>query len=98
MRVLAYCLMPNHFHLALWPAKDGDDRRVVIRHRQASPSAAPFGGSVSSLLGSRFLGLTPPGSELAPLAGLGKAPQRKRDEHKLDARPTFHHPSLALGR
>jgi REP element-mobilizing transposase RayT len=24
MRVLAYCLMPNHFHLALWPAKDGD--------------------------------------------------------------------------
>ncbi len=24
MRVLAYCLMPNHFHLALWPVKDGD--------------------------------------------------------------------------
>jgi putative transposase len=24
MRVLAYCLMPNHFHLALWPAGDGD--------------------------------------------------------------------------
>ena len=24
MRVLAYCVMPNHFHLALWPAKDGD--------------------------------------------------------------------------
>jgi len=24
MRVLAYCLMPNHFHLALWPARDGD--------------------------------------------------------------------------
>ncbi len=24
MRVLAYSLMPNHFHLALWPAKDGD--------------------------------------------------------------------------
>ncbi len=24
MRVLAYCLMSNHFHLALWPAKDGD--------------------------------------------------------------------------
>jgi putative transposase len=23
MRVLAYCLMPNHFHLALWPATDG---------------------------------------------------------------------------
>jgi putative transposase len=24
MRVLAYCVMPNHFHLVLWPHKDGD--------------------------------------------------------------------------
>ena len=24
MRVLAYCLMPNHFHLVLWPRDDGD--------------------------------------------------------------------------
>ena len=24
MRVLAYCLMPNHFHLVLWPQHDGD--------------------------------------------------------------------------
>jgi putative transposase len=24
MRVIAYCLMPNHFHLALWPRDDGD--------------------------------------------------------------------------
>ena len=24
MRVLAYCLMPNHFHLVLWPYADGD--------------------------------------------------------------------------
>ena len=24
MRVLGYCLMPNHFHLALWPREDGD--------------------------------------------------------------------------
>jgi REP-associated tyrosine transposase len=24
MRVLAYCLLPNHFHLVLWPAQDGD--------------------------------------------------------------------------
>jgi putative transposase len=24
MRVLAYCLMPNHFHLVLWPYGDGD--------------------------------------------------------------------------
>jgi putative transposase len=24
MRILAYCLMPNHFHLAVWPRDDGD--------------------------------------------------------------------------
>jgi putative transposase len=24
MRVLAYCIMPNHFHLAVWPYRDGD--------------------------------------------------------------------------
>ncbi len=24
MRLLAYCLMPNHFHLVLWPHRDGD--------------------------------------------------------------------------
>ncbi len=24
MRVLAYCLMPNHWHLVLWPLLDGD--------------------------------------------------------------------------
>jgi REP element-mobilizing transposase RayT len=23
MRLLAFCLMPNHFHLALWPRDDG---------------------------------------------------------------------------
>jgi REP-associated tyrosine transposase len=24
MRVVAYCLMPNHFHLVLWPRADGE--------------------------------------------------------------------------
>jgi putative transposase len=24
MRILGYCLMPNHFHLILWPHEDGD--------------------------------------------------------------------------
>ena len=27
MRVLAYCLMPNHVHLVLWPHADGDVSR-----------------------------------------------------------------------
>jgi len=29
MRLLGYCLMPNHFHLALWPAHDGDLSRYI---------------------------------------------------------------------
>ena len=24
MRILSYCIMPNHWHLALYPKKDGD--------------------------------------------------------------------------
>ncbi len=24
MRVLSYCLMPNHFHMVVWPREDGD--------------------------------------------------------------------------
>jgi putative transposase len=29
MRVLAYCLMPNHWHFVLWPREDGDLSRFV---------------------------------------------------------------------
>jgi putative transposase len=29
MRVLGYCLMPNHFHLAVWPEHDGDLSRWI---------------------------------------------------------------------
>ncbi len=29
MRVCAYCLMPNHFHLVLWPACDGQLSRFM---------------------------------------------------------------------
>ncbi|HEY5871333.1 MAG TPA: transposase [Candidatus Tectomicrobia bacterium] len=29
MRVLAYCVMPNHWHLVLWPHADGDLSRCV---------------------------------------------------------------------
>ncbi len=31
MRVLGYCLMPNHWHLVLWPIHDGDLARFVQR-------------------------------------------------------------------
>jgi REP-associated tyrosine transposase len=29
MRILAYCLMPNHWHLVLWPSHDGELTRFV---------------------------------------------------------------------
>ena len=31
IRVLAYCLMPNHWHLLLWPAAEGQLRRFMQR-------------------------------------------------------------------
>jgi putative transposase len=31
MRILAYCLMPNHWHMLLWPRQDDDLRRYVQR-------------------------------------------------------------------
>lgn len=38
MRLLAYCLMPNHFHLVLWPPEDGDLSRfmrwLTVTHTQ----------------------------------------------------------------
>jgi putative transposase len=37
-RLLAYCLMPNHFHLMLWPRKDGEVsqfmRWLTVTHTQ----------------------------------------------------------------
>jgi putative transposase len=36
MRLLAYCLMPNHWHLVVWPQRDGDlaafMQRLTITH------------------------------------------------------------------
>src|SRR5271156_1127949 len=31
MRLLAYCLMPNHWHLLLWPREEGDLGRFMHR-------------------------------------------------------------------
>ncbi len=31
VRILGYCLMPNHWHLILWPLKDGDLGRFMQR-------------------------------------------------------------------
>ena len=29
MRILAYCIMPNHWHMVLWPQEDGDLTRFL---------------------------------------------------------------------
>jgi putative transposase len=38
MRLLSYCIMPNHFHLVVWPSGDGDLSRfmrwVTLTHTQ----------------------------------------------------------------
>jgi putative transposase len=38
MRILAYCLMPNHWHLVLYPRRDGDLakflQRITLTHTQ----------------------------------------------------------------
>jgi putative transposase len=38
MRILAYCLMPNHWHLVVWPRRDGDlstfMRLLTLTHTQ----------------------------------------------------------------
>jgi putative transposase len=31
MRILSYCLMPNHWHFVLWPERDGDLGRFMQR-------------------------------------------------------------------
>ena len=31
MRVLGYCVMPNHWHLLLWPAEEGELARFMMR-------------------------------------------------------------------
>ena len=39
VRLLAYCVMPNHWHLLLWPGKDGDPFDFA--------QGRPWGGSCS---------------------------------------------------
>jgi putative transposase len=38
MRILAYCLMPNHWHMVLYPRADGDlskfMQRITLTHTQ----------------------------------------------------------------
>jgi putative transposase len=49
MRILAWCLMPNHWHLVLWPRRDGDlpefMRWLTVTHTQRCHAARGAAGS-----------------------------------------------------
>ena len=49
MRILSYCLMPNHWHLVLWPRRDGDlsafMRWLTLTHTQRWHAARGTAGS-----------------------------------------------------
>ena len=86
MRILAYCLMPNHWHLVLYPRADGDLvkflQRVTLTHTQryhAKTRTVGYGhvyqGRYKSLLvqsGSHFLALVRYVERNAKRAGLVK--------------------------
>ena len=46
MRLLAYCVMPNHWHLVVWPRRDGD-----LSHELAHVDAHPALASASKHCG-----------------------------------------------
>jgi len=86
MRILAYCLMPNHWHLVLYPRADGDlvkfIQRVTLTHTQryhAKTRTVGYGhvyqGRYKSLLvesDSHFLALVRYVERNAKRAGLVK--------------------------
>lgn len=49
MRLLAYCLMPNHWHLVIWPKRDGDLSKYVrwltVTHTQRYHAHYHTGGT-----------------------------------------------------
>jgi putative transposase len=55
MRVLAFCLMPNHFHLVLWPRSDGDLGRWMFRVLNAQVQAYRLrNGTIGRIWQGRF--------------------------------------------
>jgi REP element-mobilizing transposase RayT len=66
MRVLAYCLMPNHFHLVLWPRGDGDlsrnpeDAKAYYNRGVASKAAGEPEKAAADFQKAEELGVVPP--------------------------------------
>ena len=80
MRVLAYCLMPNHFHLLLWPRGDGDLSQfmqwLTLTHTQRWHAHHHTAGIRSPLPGSFQIvpgAIRRPFSDRLPLRGAKRA-------------------------
>ena len=54
-RLIAYCLMPNHWHFMFWPKRDGElsefMRLLTVTHTQRWHASSPFGGHRTGLPG-----------------------------------------------
>jgi len=61
MRLLAYCLMPNHWHLVLWPIRDGDLseylRWLMVTHTQRWNAHHHSGGGAGCIASGGNAGL-----------------------------------------
>jgi REP element-mobilizing transposase RayT len=54
MRLCAFCLMPNHWHMVLWPEKDGEASiRHCLKHNR------PFGSELWTARMERTFELSP---------------------------------------
>ena len=61
VRILSYCLMPNHWHLVLWPLKDGDLGRFMQRLSGSMPARSlDFLRLHSAYASARFSNSSPP--------------------------------------
>jgi putative transposase len=90
MRILAYCLMPNHFHLALWPRDDGDLSRwmhwLLTTHVRRYPRHYHSSGHIWQ---GRFKAFPIEGDEhlLTVLRYIERNPLRARLVDRADAWP-----------
>ena len=64
-RLLAYCLMPNHWHLVVWPRKDGELSGLVgwltLTHTQRLACTSPVGWLLGHVYQGRFKSVSHPG-------------------------------------
>ena len=56
IRLLAYCLMPNHWHMVLWPKKDGEMTSffAAYPHSQPAPTRPPHTTGYGHIYQGRF--------------------------------------------